>query len=286
MAAYLRPSVCRVYRLTPNRRSLLRFILFMRVCVYYESEDKMKIIEDVYMVGGGIYGIGISSNLDCNIFIIDGGDDMMIIDAGVGVETELIIKNIEKEGLDTSKLTKLLLTHTHLDHAGGSANIKKALDPEIYVSDIEADNLVNGDEDAIGLTLAKKAGIYPESYCLTAVNVDHRLKGGENITVGKYSVRAIPTPGHSRGSVSVLLKTSDKNVLFSGDTVFFGGTLGLLNMPDSSLTEYKVGVGNLKGLSVDALLPSHSGFTIGNGQAHIDMAIEALNGLGVPKMFL
>ena len=246
----------------------------------------MKIIEDVYMVGGGIYGIGTSSNLDCNVFVIDGGDEMMLIDAGVGVETELIIKNIEKEGLDPSKLTKLLLTHTHLDHAGGSATIKKTLGTEIYVSEIEAENLVTGDEGAIGLTLAKKAGIYPEHYSLTAVDVDYRLKGGENITVGKYTVRVIPTPGHSKGSISVLLRASDKNVLFSGDTVFFGGTLGLLNMPDSSLTDYKEGVGNLKDLSIDCLLPSHSGFAIGNGQAHINMAIEALNGLGVPKMFL
>ena len=244
----------------------------------------MKITEDVYIVGGGIYGIGISSDLDCNVFVIDGGNEIMIIDAGVGVETDIILKNMEKEALDISKVNKLLLTHTHLDHSGGAADIKKTLGAEIYVSEIEADFIETGDEEAIGLPLARKTGVYPENYSLVPVDVDHRLKGDEYITVGKYTVRVIPTPGHSKGSISVLLETSDKNILFSGDTVFFGGALGLLNMPDSSLADYKIGIGNLKGLSVDCLLPSHSGFTVGKGQVHIDKAIEALAGLGVPKM--
>ncbi len=246
----------------------------------------MKIIDDVYIVGGGTNGIGISHRIDSNIYAIDGGDEIMLIDAGVGVDTDLIIRNIEQDGLDPSKVTKLLLTHAHLDHAGGAANIKNMLGAKLYVSEIEAPYLENGDEEAIGLIAAKKAGIYPDNYSLTPVDVDLRLKGDDQITVGKHTVRIIATPGHSRGSISVLLKTRDKTVLFSGDTVFFGGTLGLLNLPDSSLTEYKDGIKNLKGLSVDCLLPSHSGFTVGCGQVHIDMAIAALEGLGVPKMFL
>ncbi len=246
----------------------------------------MKIIDDVYIVGGGTNGIGISHRIDSNIYAVDGGDEILLIDAGVGVDTDLIIRNIGQDGLDPSKVTKLLLTHAHLDHAGGAATIKNKLGAKLYVSEIEAPYIENGDEEAIGLIAAKKAGIYPENFTLTPVAVDVRLQDGDQITVGKYTVRIISTPGHSRGSVSALLNVQDKTVLFSGDTVFFGGTLGLLNLPDSSLTEYKEGLKKLKGLSVDCLLPSHSGFTVGCGQVHIDMAGAALEGLGVPKMFL
>ena len=45
----------------------------------------MKIVEDIYVVGGGNYGIGISASLDCNIYLIDGGTESALIDAGVDV---------------------------------------------------------------------------------------------------------------------------------------------------------------------------------------------------------
>ena len=56
----------------------------------------MKLLEDIYIVGGGEYGIGISHNLDSNIFLIDCGDEAVLIDSGVGVDSGIIIKNIEK----------------------------------------------------------------------------------------------------------------------------------------------------------------------------------------------
>ena len=70
----------------------------------------MKITEDVYIVGGGIYGIGTSSDLDCNVFAIDGGSEIMIVDAGVGVSTDILLKNIEEEGLDLSRRSQGLVS--------------------------------------------------------------------------------------------------------------------------------------------------------------------------------
>ena len=48
----------------------------------------MKILEDIYIVGGGEYGIGISNYLDCNVFLIDGGGDAVLIGSGVGQDTK------------------------------------------------------------------------------------------------------------------------------------------------------------------------------------------------------
>ncbi len=65
-----------------------------------------------------------------------------------------------------------------------------------------------------------------------------------------------------------------------------GGLINVLNYPGSSLADYRKGIKNLADLSVDSLLPGHFGFTLSDGQSHIDMAIEALRGLLVPKMVL
>ena len=55
------------------------------------------------------------------------------------------------------------------------------------------------------------------------------------------------------------------------------GLLLLLNMPDSSLQDYKIGINNLINLDVDCLIPSHYGFTLSNGKKHIKMASQAIN---------
>jgi len=247
----------------------------------------MKILNDIYLVGGGIYGIGLSSKMDCNVYLIDCGSEALLIDSGVGINTEKIVRNIEKIKKDynlNSDIRKLLLTHAHLDHSGGSANLKKLLGVKLFVSEVESKYIDDGDEEKIGLIKAKQSGVYPKSYKLTPAKVDYRLKDGEEISVGKYIIKIISTPGHSRGSVCFLLKNHEKKVLFSGDVIFIGGYIGLQNLPDSSLTEYKTGVDKLKGLAIDSLFPSHYGFTISYGQYHIDCAIEGLSGIGIPKL--
>ena len=244
----------------------------------------MKIVEDVYLVGGGLYGFGISNDLDCNVFLVDGESEMALIDAGVGEDTSTITDNIKKEGLDISKVSKVILTHAHLDHSGGAAGLKKSLGLRVYISEIEAEYLENGDEDAIGLNIAKRTGVYAEHFSLTPVKIDQKLKGGESIKIGKYTIKVIPTPGHSRGSVCLLLEGHKNRILFSGDTVFTRGQLCLLNLPDSSLADYREGLKNLANLAIDTLLPSHIGFTIRKGQAHIDMAIEAMQHMELPVM--
>ena len=149
----------------------------------------MRIVEDVYLVGGGLYGIGISNDLDCNVYLVDGEREMALIDSGVGAGTSKIIDNIEKEGLDNSKVKKLILTHAHLDHSGGTAELKRSLGLEVYVSEIEAGYIERGDEDAIGLNIAKRTGVYAEHFRLRPVKIDHRLRGGESIKIGKYTER-------------------------------------------------------------------------------------------------
>jgi hydroxyacylglutathione hydrolase len=246
----------------------------------------MKILDDIYAVGGGIYGIGISHKLDSNVYLVNGGEEAALIDSGVGVNTERILQNVENEGLDTSKIKKLILTHAHLDHAGGAATLKDILGAEVYISEIEAPFLEKGDEESIGLTVAKKSGVYPNDFKFRSVKVDNRLRGDEMIRLGKYTMKIIHTPGHSNGSLCILLLGHEKRVLFTGDTIFMNGSISLLNLPDSSLTDYKKGINNLKDLSVDSLIPSHYGFTLSYGQYHIDLAADSLDSLSVPKMIL
>ncbi len=58
----------------------------------------MKIIGNVYLVGSG--RIGLSHSFDCNVYLIDGENELALIDAGVGIESEKIFANIKEDGFE------------------------------------------------------------------------------------------------------------------------------------------------------------------------------------------
>lgn len=78
----------------------------------------MKLMDSVYMVGSGTAGFSMTNAFDSTVYLVDGKDELALIDAGVGVQPERIIKQIERDGFDPAQIGKILLTHGHGDHAG------------------------------------------------------------------------------------------------------------------------------------------------------------------------
>ena len=44
----------------------------------------VKLIERVSLVGSGRCGVSLSTELDCHVDLVDGGEEMALIDAGAG----------------------------------------------------------------------------------------------------------------------------------------------------------------------------------------------------------
>ena len=57
-------------------------------------------LTDIYLVGSGRTGIGISDFYDCHVYLVDGGDEAALIDAGSGVDIEPFMRNIAAHGID------------------------------------------------------------------------------------------------------------------------------------------------------------------------------------------
>lgn len=240
----------------------------------------MRITKGVYLVGSG--QIRLSNPFDCHVYLVDCGGDLLLIDAGVGLEPELIIANIREEGFDERKVTHLLLTHCHADHAGGCAEIKKRTGCDVVCTEAEGELLERGTDEEMGLDVAKRSSIYPESYRFTHCKPDRIVDDGEAVRVGEYDIRVIVVPGHSWEPACYLLEMDGYKVLFSSDVVFYGGTIGIGNWPGSSLEEYRRNMRKLSNLSIDALLPGHYLWTLRDGQKSIDKAVENLKLAWVP----
>ncbi len=252
----------------------------------------MRLFQDVYLVGSGRNGLCLTDDYDCHVYLIDGGDQAALIDAGVGTGFASTLKLIEADGIDPQKVTHLLLTHAHSDHAGGARSVYDRLHVQVSLGAAEAHDLESGDEVAVGLDTAKRSGYYPPSYVFPACPVARRLENDDVIQVGKYSIRAISTPGHSKGSTCFLVDTEEGRVLFSGDVIQFGdfgrfkGMISILNAPGCSIQDYARSAPRLADLNVDALLPGHRLFCLKKGQRQIDYMVKTFSAMLLPKSVL
>ena len=99
----------------------------------------------------------------------------------------------------------ILLTHGHFDHCTGVAGLlEKWPDLPVYIHEADVTDGVGGE-----LTF-RRLGEKNQRY----------WHEGDTLTVGGLTLRVMETPGHSRGSVCLLVE--GQGVIFSGDTLFRG----------------------------------------------------------------
>ena len=243
----------------------------------------MKIFDNIYLIGSGRFGSCVSNRYDCNVYAIDLGSEIAIIDGGVGLEPERIVVNAEKFGLNPNEFKYLLLTHYHGDHAGGSHFWKREFNVEVFGSREGASWLEEANEEAISLRLAKEAGGYPADYILNPCPVDHQLDEGDVVDLPGLQLKVINTPGHSNGHVSYYGVLNGVKILLAGDTVFPGGKILLQNIYDCNIQNYAASVEKLANLEIDVLLAGHQMPILSNGSSHIQIANDVFKHLGIPQ---
>ena len=162
-----------------------------------------RVWKDVYMVGGG----DLSDPYDCGVYLVDGGD-LMLVDSGAGGSFDKLVSNIAKLGLKPEKLKSILVTHAHIDHIGALHEFRKAYGLQVIAHELDADAIEQG------------GGVAAEAYGVsyTPCRVDVRIRGEEDsLRIGRHEVRLIHIPGHTPGSIAAYLDIDRKRVLFGQD---------------------------------------------------------------------
>jgi len=245
----------------------------------------MKIADRIHIVGSGRLGFNLTDDFDCHVYLLDGGDEYALIDAGGGRDLAGILSQIEIDGLDVRRVRKLLLTHAHADHAAGAAGLKTQLGLEVYASPLAARYVREGDERAISLDAARRAGVYPSDFAFVPCPVNQEASEGASIQVGDLTVEVLETPGHASGHLSYVLRRNGFTSVFCGDAVFFGGKILLQGTWDCSIQESIRSVEKLAALSIDRLFPGHLTFSLRHGRRQVDQAMQAIaNLLPPPQM--
>ncbi len=234
----------------------------------------------VTLVGGGVWGL--SSECDGNVYLVATGGEAALVDAGTGIDPGRIVDNVRQAGVD--RLRYIFLTHAHADHAGGAGAIREALGGEVLAAEPDATLVESGDDEALGLSAARRSGIYPARYRFPHTRVDTRVADGVTYPLGGLTVQAITVPSHSPGSVCYLLDAGagGGRQLFSGDVVFVGGRVSIINAPGCELAAYRNHIAKLAGLDVQALFPGHLVVRLTGAQRHVSAAVNAFQGSRLP----
>jgi len=247
----------------------------------------MQIEPNVYLVGSGHLGFDLTDPGDCNIFLFDAGDTYVMFDAGGGRGTDQILAVCQRDGLEVKRIDHLFLTHAHGDHGGGAAPLHERIPLSVYAAASTAKIVSSGDEEAVSLPAARKAGIYPMDYVYRACPVAQVLAPNQVVEIGKLRIEVIPTPGHSHDHTSYLVSGAGehlqgKRYLVGGDAIFWGGKIVWQHIYDFSVTESIATIQRLATYSFDALLPGHLNFSLKDGKRHIETACAIIDKLGCP----
>lgn len=133
-----------------------------------------------------------------------------------GGDLEKIRAAAAEEGVTVEKI---LLTHAHIDHAGGTAELSKELGIPIEGPQKEDNFWI------VGLPQQAQMFGFPAPEVFTP---DRWLEGGQQVTVGNQTLEVLHCPGHTPGHVVFYHKES--GLALVGD-VLFHGSIGRTDFP-------------------------------------------------------
>ncbi|MBI4288401.1 MAG: MBL fold metallo-hydrolase [Chloroflexi bacterium] len=215
---------------------------------------------------------------DAFSYLVKGEDGYILIDAGWNDRRtlEIMLASLDAIEVKPAAIRWIVVTHYHPDHFGlvdklreltGARVAMHYLDmPDnvrsVYVSRPDAASWVQQWRRSQGMSEADIAAMpaldHGVDHFLPPIDVDVRLKGGEEIDGLGASLKVVWTPGHTVGHIC--LYDGRRKILFSGDQVLPEITPHISVHPHTEgdpLGDYLDSLERLDRMDVNLVLPGH-----------------------------
>lgn len=152
---------------------------------------------------------------NCTILFDDETKEGVVIDPGGDVPQ--ILKAIEDAEL---KISSILLTHGHIDHAGGAEELKDSLGVDILGPHKDDQSLLSG--------LEAQADMFGVTMKVSNVASNKWLNEGDEVAFSEHTFKVLHCPGHAPGHV---IFYNEKNAFAHVGDVLFAGSIGRTDLP-------------------------------------------------------
>ncbi|MEE8232056.1 MAG: MBL fold metallo-hydrolase [Thermoplasmata archaeon] len=216
--------------------------------------DERTTLMDVHMFGTPHFG---------GIYLID-EDRPTLIETGTSDSKAAILRALDQLHVDPATIENVIVTHIHLDHAGGAGFLLDQLPrARVYVHELGFPHLA--DPSRLLASAAKALGDAFAGYGTLRPIPEERMvpvRGGEVLDLGGRELEIVYSPGHARHHVCILDRST--RALYTGDSsgIYFpvdGRIIPTSPFPEFDLPTALETMERLEALRPEALLYSHFG---------------------------
>ena len=205
-----------------------------------------------------------------NVFLIRGGAGYILVDTGNPGKEDLVLEQLKEHGVAPDDIRLILITHGHVDHFGSAAALRELTSAPVAIHTLDGDAMRQGIHQPDSLKPTGKLmaflrripalqnKVVPEA----APACEPDVVFEEEWRLDDYGIagQVLLTPGHTPGSVSLLLDSGEAVV---GDVVM-GKLMGLIRKPGPPLVawdldENRASLRRLLALSPRVVYVGHGG---------------------------
>jgi glyoxylase-like metal-dependent hydrolase (beta-lactamase superfamily II) len=224
-----------------------------------------------------IYALGGRAGAHVRAFVLDSGDELLVIDTLFAAHARPIMEQIEAIGRSVKDVKHIILTHGHRSHLGGLAELAALSGAPVYGHEWEAD------------IIAGQRAAQPVSWLPHSPLQSYPFQLGNNLNISKHAPKAVDhyihegdqigpltvvhTPGHSPGHLAFWW--DEKKALFVGDAIvtwprFELGWRGFLLNP----TQHKESIKRLAEFDTEFMFTGHGDPVLGGAGKKIRAALQ------------
>lgn len=202
-----------------------------------------------FRILGNLHYVGASG---ISAFLLTTPAGHVLLDTGPVEMLPMLERNIEALGFRLADVKLLLNSHSHYDHCGAFAEVRRRTGARILASDADAEQMKRGGLGDFA---------YGDDYHFEAFTPDGRVQDGDRVELGDVSLLATLTPGHTRGCTTWSTRIEDGGT--ARDVVFVCGLVvspfKLTNNPvyPAVAEDARRSIGRVRALKADVFLAAH-----------------------------
>ena len=195
-----------------------------------------------------------------NCYLVKSSAGFLLVDAGLSTQRRRLLQEFDKAGCKPADLKFVVMTHGDSDHAGNGAFLQKEFRVPIGMHPDDFGMVERGDMNWNRKPKADKMSIFMKivgamvrlvsKQRFETFTPDVAVGDGYDLSQYGFDAQVVHIPGHSKGSVGVLMDNGD---LFCGD--FLYSTPGMDFVDDARARAESLA--KLRKLGIKRLLPGH-----------------------------